>query len=345
MRLRHGKRLLTTTVVVAAALAPAAPAKAAHDHAVPAVAGGHDGATFVRGKTTQVWRIRASDKTGDRMVAVTIWAAPVIRAHVEVFDARWPVPQPWHGGSLYTTEPARRRRGGVALTGPSDQSLTLRRVRRRWELRVRSPEVAAKIRLTPIAPGAMAGPWRFEARQEDGRRPKAWWATPAPLARARVYVRSEDWTTSFRSRRGYLDRTWGSLALDQGAYSRWALAQLWAGRKAFALPMLGDSADVSGPAAHDPITRAILVKASRRGTTVCPAQVAWVLYLPYDEPGIRGRCGRSRLVLVRTMRRRGQVLGLGAEEETYWERETDFLRRMKFPYGSGTLDFLFYNPF
>ena len=337
------RRGLAVAAVLVAAFAPGTAVRAAHDRVIPSVVGGHDGATFARGKTTQFWRIRASDRTGARMVAVTIWAAPVVRAHVEVFDARWRVPQPWHGGSLYATR-ATRRRGGVAMRAPQDQSLTLRRARRRWELRVRTPVVTANIRLRPIAPGVIAGPWRFASRQEERRRPTAWWATPAPRARVRVHVRSEDWTTSFRSRRGYLDRTWGSLDLNQRAWSRWSLAQVWAGRKAFALPMLTDTADHSGPASQDPMTRAVLVKASPRGTTVCPAEVAWVLYLPYEKPGIRGRCGRTRLVVARAMRRRGQVLSLGGEQDSYWERSTDFLRRTTFPYGAGTLDIFSHYP-
>ena len=319
-----------STCIVLSGAALVQPASAAHDHPIAVVVGGHAGARFEPGPRTQFWRVRVVAPRKRVAVTATVWAAPELAATVTAIDPRLPDGGHflWFGAKSRSARP-----GGVRLGG-SGALVDLVRTRAGWRLDVRAGEVRAHFRLTNPAPGVRAGPWLVQ-RQEDRRRGRLYWATPAPSARASVRVTSESGTTRLKGADGYLDRTWGSLDLEQNSWSGWTFAQLVFGpRRAAIVHGVNNPDEIHGPHSADATLRPVVVRVSGGRVRACRGRVD--RYGPWPMPHMRARCGgRATWFLIR---RRNGLWALGRDTwGLYWCRSTSAIHGRK-KRGFGTWD-------
>jgi hypothetical protein len=318
------------------ALAAAASGVAGHDRPVPVEVRAHAGDGFAQRARTQFWRIHAADARGERVVTVAIWATPKPHVIIDVFNPRLDAAYQGRTGAQLWGTRARPSRHGTELLGTDGALAKLERGPRGWRFDAQGPGAAVDIRLEPIARGVRAGPWRL-ARQGDEARPAVvHWATPAPLARVRVRVRTPEGLTAFRSTRGYLDHTWGSVDLDQEAWDDWALVQMWAGGRSTVVHGLINSWDLSGSASREAMFRAVLVRASRRRTSVCEPFVQWHSFPSPGSPRVRARCSGRWIVISSPARRRSPYFG--GEQTNFWKRDQSFARYVRRPHGTGVVE-------
>lgn len=329
------------TLCATAVLSAPPDALAAHDRGVPIRPSGPASAAYVPGQLTQFWRIRAVHPRRRAVIAVTLWAGPPRQFGVVIEGGEGAAPRVGHFAMLPSTD-ASRARGGVRLAMPGAAVSQLTRDGDGWRLLVKSPEADADIRLTRPAAGIAAGPWRLQV-QSDGRPAIVRWATPAPLARARVRVRTPGGLTEFSGGQGYLDHTWGSVDLEQRAWHHWDLAQIATGpRSAVVLHGLNNSDELSGPGSIDGVFRGVLVRVSPRGTTACRPQVArrrWISSLDHWTFALRtrARCGGETTVFDAP---RVGFPVLQGEPGVYWRRVGNLTRDPRVRRSSGTADHL-----